>query len=162
MRLDKFLANNTHYSRREIHILLKAGRIHIDNETATSASQRIHNQQIITLDGQTIYHQDSPLYVMLHKPSGYVSANMDSQNPTVIDLLYERDAFIGSDEGYQRLQQSTLQIVGRLDMDTTGLLLLTNDGQWNHRITSPRSHCPKCYIAIDSNPALENWPASAA
>jgi len=72
---------------------------------------------------------------MLNKPPGYICATQDSQHPTVIDIIHE-----------PQYRQQALQIVGRLDKDTTGLVLITTDGQWNHAITSPRRHCIKQYI----------------
>ena len=81
-------------------------------------------------------------YLMLHKPTGYVCANSHSEYPVVVDLIR-----------LPRWQE--LQIVGRLDLDTTGLVLLTDDGQWNHRITSPRSECTKIYRVATANPIAQ-------
>jgi len=80
-----------------------------------------------------------------------VCATKDSQHPTVIDLIRERSRFVGSEFEFKQVQLAELQIVGRLDIDTTGLLLLTNDGAWNHSISSPNSHCAKQYLARVAN-----------
>lgn len=86
----------------------------------------------VTLDGQSI-EPPGPRYFMLHKPAGYVSATVDAAHPTALELL----------RGEPRCLD--LQIAGRLDRDTTGLLLLTDDGDWNHRLTSPARQCEKVY-----------------
>jgi len=86
----------------------------------------------VTLDGQSI-EPPGPRYFMLHKPAGYVSATVDTAHPTALELL----------RGEPRCLD--LQIAGRLDRDTTGLLLLTDDGDWNHRLTSPARQCEKVY-----------------
>ncbi len=86
----------------------------------------------VTLDGQSI-EPPGPRYFMLHKPAGYVSATLDAAHPTALELLRGEPRYLD------------LQIAGRLDRDTTGLLLLTDDGDWNHRLTSPARQCEKVY-----------------
>lgn len=131
MRLDKFLSNNTPYSRSQIHKLIRMGDVSVNGNCKLKPDQKIIDSDEIYLDNQLITAR-VPRYLMLNKPVGYVSATHDSEHPTVLDLLDE-----------DHLDE--LQIVGRLDKDTTGLLLLTDDGQWNHRITAPVSHCKKTY-----------------
>lgn len=138
MRLDKFLSNNTPWSRSQLHKIIRAGEVTINGEICWKADHKILPGDNIHLQQQLIT-QRQPRYLMMNKPAGYVCATQDSENPTVMDLLHEE--FI--DE---------LQIVGRLDKDTTGLLLLTDDGQWNHRITAPVSHCRKTYKVDLQNP----------
>ncbi len=138
MRLDKYLSNATDLSRREVKRLIKAGEITIDDERAINPAQQVCGEENICIDGASIA-MPGHRYFMLHKPAGVVSANKDSDHPTAIDLIYEHR----SDE---------LQIAGRLDIDTTGLLLVTDDGQWNHRITAPRSGCRKTYLMEVSAP----------
>ena len=131
MRLDKFLSNNTPYSRSQIHKLIRLGDVRVNGNSKLKPEQKILTSDEVYLHNELIA-QRQPQYLMMHKPAGYVCATQDSDNPTVMDLL---------DEDFL----DELQIVGRLDKDTTGLLLLTDDGQWNHRITAPVSHCKKTY-----------------
>ncbi len=148
MRLDRFLSQHTDYSRLQIHQLIKAARVAINNETARSPDYRLREYDVVTLDGTRI--QPTPLrYIMLNKPAGYVCANTDSEHPVVLDLLDEP-------------RKHELQIAGRLDMDTTGLVLLTDDGQWNHRITSPRQECAKTYLVTTADPIDHSAIASFA
>lgn len=138
MRLDKFLSQYSDYSRSLIQQAIKAGRVTVDEVIAKKGDQKIQGDEVITLDGKPV-EAFKTRYLMLHKPLGYVCANSDSDYPVVVDLIR-----------LPRWQE--LQIVGRLDIDTTGLVLLTDDGQWNHRITSPRHECDKIYRVTTANP----------
>lgn len=146
MRLDRFLSENAPYSRSEIKKLVKNKYVTINSEVATSPSR------IITLNSDRIYLQGeevkalTPAYLMLNKPPGYVSARVDATHPVVLDLVTANN-FLGHPAAFVTFQQFEWQIVGRLDIDTTGLLLMTSDGQWNHRITSPSHACTKVYVA---------------
>ncbi len=145
MRLDKFVGQCTDYSRSQIHQAVKAGRISINGVVAKKADLQLDGTENVLLDDQLIAIQ--PLrYLMLHKPLGYICANRDAAHPVVIDLL-------------ALPKKQELQIVGRLDIDTTGLVLLTDDGQWNHRITSPRHECPKTYLVTTANPITADTAA---
>lgn len=138
MRLDKFLSQNSDSSRSLIQQAIKAGRVSVNDVIAKKGDQKLLGDEIVTLDGN-IVEAFKTRYLMLHKPLGYVCANSDSDYPVVVDLIR-----------LPRWQE--LQIVGRLDIDTTGLVLLTDDGQWNHRITSPRHECDKIYRVTTANP----------
>lgn len=138
MRLDKFLSQNSDSSRSLIQQAIKAGRVSVNDVIAQKGDQKLVGDETITLDGN-IVEPFKTRYLMLHKPLGYVCANSDSDQPVVVDLIR-----------LPRWQE--LQIVGRLDIDTTGLVLLTDDGQWNHRITSPRHECDKVYRVTTANP----------
>ncbi|TNE78267.1 MAG: 16S rRNA pseudouridine(516) synthase RsuA [Gammaproteobacteria bacterium] len=143
MRLDRFISNASDYSRSQVKQLLRAGLVEVNGLITTNAATQVAEGDTISVDGFDI-STPSPRYLMLHKPAGVVSVTKDSEHPTALDLLDE-----------PRPEQ--LQIAGRLDIDTTGLLLITDDGQWNHRITSPRSHCRKTYrveLAEPLNTAL--------
>ena len=145
MRLDKFLSQNSDSSRSLIQQAIKAGRVSVNDVVAKKGDQKLVGDEIVTLDGN-IVEPFKTRYLMLHKPLGYVCANSDSDYPTVVDLIR-----------MPRWQE--LQIVGRLDIDTTGLVLLTDDGQWNHRITSPRHECDKIYRVITANPISDETAA---
>ncbi|HTF86021.1 MAG TPA: 16S rRNA pseudouridine(516) synthase RsuA [Cellvibrio sp.] len=137
MRLDKFIGHATDLTRSQIHQLIRQGAVAINHETARKAAQHIHTDDVVTVNSEVV----QPLgvrYFMLNKPTGYVCANHDGEHPTVLDLLDEPN-------------KSNLQIVGRLDIDTTGLVLLTDDGQWNHQVTSPRRECSKIYRVTTAN-----------
>lgn len=138
MRLDKFLSQNSDSSRSLIQQAIKAGRVSVDGVLAKKGDQKLEGNEIITFDNKVV-EAFKTRYLMLHKPSGYVCANTDSEHPVVVDLIR-----------LPRWQE--LQIVGRLDIDTTGLVLLTDDGQWNHRITSPRHECKKIYRVTTADP----------
>lgn len=131
MRLDRYLSNATDLSRKQVRGRIKNGAVAVNGATITDFAHRVDPADRVLLDGVEI-DTPRPRYFMLHKPDGYLCATGDSQYPTVLDLLNE-----------PRIED--LQIAGRLDIDTTGLVLITDDGQWNHRLTSPRSDCPKTY-----------------
>jgi 16S rRNA pseudouridine516 synthase len=143
LRLDKYISNATDLSRTDVKKLIKAGQVSIDDEIAASGAQKISSEQSISIDGSTIQLLNNR-YFMMNKPQGVVSATKDHSNPTAIDLIYEH-----------RNQQ--LQIAGRLDIDTTGLLLITDDGQWNHIVTSPRTDCKKIYLVELEKPVGEDY-----
>lgn len=137
MRLDKFIGNNTELSRTQIHIAIKQGLIFINDNPVAKTNAQITAGDKVVLNGQLIEERKAR-YLMLHKPAGYVSANSDSEHPTVLDLI-------------ELPFKQELQIVGRLDLDTTGLILLTDDGQWNHKITSPKHSHTKRYLVTTTN-----------
>lgn len=150
MRLDGFLAHCTALSRKDARRAIKAGRVSLDGTPVSKAATPVADDDTVTLDGQPVQRLARDTYLMLNKPAGVLSATTDASQPVVIDLLPEA-------------LSSRVHPVGRLDMDTTGLLLLTTDGQWSHRITSPRHHCPKTYrvtlaeaLTNDGRRQLEN------
>jgi 16S rRNA pseudouridine516 synthase len=143
LRLDKYISNATDLSRTEAKRLIKSGDVSIDEKIATSGSQKVSTDHSVTINGSPITLLVDR-YFMMNKPAGVVSATKDHTNPTAIDLIYEH-----------RNQQ--LQIAGRLDIDTTGLLLITDDGQWNHIVTSPRTDCKKIYLVELENPVGEDY-----
>lgn len=138
MRLDYFIANATALSRRDAKKAISGGLVQVDDQTCRKAGTPVAPESSITLEGRPL-SLPGERYLMLHKPEGVISATTDSQQPTALDLLPTN-------------VRQGLHIAGRLDADTTGLLLLTTDGQWSHRITSPRVHCPKTYRVTLSQP----------
>lgn len=138
MRLDKFLSHATGMSRTDARRAIKAGRVMLDGASARRADQSLTTDSEVRLDDRPVVLGGSR-YFMLHKPQGYVSATIDSEHPTVIDLM--------GDEGRR------LSIAGRLDKDTTGLVLLSDDGDWIHAVISPRRRCAKTYhVTLDAEP----------
>lgn len=134
-RLDKLLAGTWKWSRREVKALVRQGLVRVDGRLAASAEDKLDPAAaIITVAGETVaLHRFT--YVMLHKPAGVLTATEDRKQPTVLDLLPPELRRIG------------LAPVGRLDKDTEGLLLLTNDGELAHRLLSPKYHVDKRYLA---------------
>ena len=134
-RLDKLLAGTGKWSRREVKALVRQGLVRVDGRLAASAEDKLDPAAaIITVAGEPISLRRFT-YVMLHKPAGVLTATEDRKQPTVLDLLPPELRRIG------------LAPVGRLDKDTEGLLLLTNDGELAHRLLSPKYHVEKRYLA---------------
>lgn len=140
MRLDRFIANNSDFSRKDVTRLIKQKRVTVNAAMSTVAGLQLNAEDLVAIDHEPIYRR-SHAYVMLNKPAGSVCANQDADHPTVIDLL--RDSPFPAKD---------LQIAGRLDIDTTGLVLLTTDGDWNHRITAPSASCSKEYRVETAEP----------
>ncbi|WP_148864470.1 16S rRNA pseudouridine(516) synthase RsuA [Marinobacter fonticola] len=138
MRLDYFIANSANVSRKEARRLILAARASVDGVICKKAATQLSGSERVTLDDESMV-LPGERYLMLHKPEGVVSATTDSEHPTALDLL---------PPDWRR----NLHIAGRLDKDTTGLLLLSTDGQWTHRVTSPRAECPKTYLATLAEP----------
>lgn len=131
MRLDYFIANATSLSRKDAKRAIGKGQVEHNGKLCRQASSQVAKGDSIKLDGVALA-LPGERYLMLFKPEGVISATSDSQQPTVLDLLPAE-------------VRPGLHIAGRLDRDTTGLLLLTTDGQWSHRVTSPRTGCDKTY-----------------
>jgi 16S rRNA pseudouridine516 synthase len=132
--------------------MLAQKRIVVDGCIANDIGQKIDKFSKITLDGDTL-QDNQALYIMLNKPIGVVSATTDKLHKTVIDLLEEQDAFFyGLSE-----EKESLHIVGRLDLNTSGLLLLTNDSRWSERLTSPEHKVEKCYRVTLDNPLTDDY-----
>lgn len=135
MRLDKFLVACAVGSRTEVKNLLKAGRVTVNGKKEKSAKLQINEERDeIRFDGQVLEYEEFVYYIM-NKPKGVISATEDSKHRTVLDLL---DDLARTKEVFP---------VGRLDIDTHGLLLLTNDGQLAHALLSPKRHVDKTYLA---------------
>lgn len=134
-RLDKILANMGFGSRKEVKALIKTGCVEIDDKVVKEAEEKVDTRyQMIKVNG-TILNYRKYVYIMMNKPQGVISATEDARYETVLDLLK------GEYSNYQ------LHPVGRLDKDTEGLMLLTNDGKITHALTSPRKGIPKIYYA---------------
>lgn len=143
MRLDKFLANSGYGSRKDIRQLVKKGAVSVDGKVAADSGMQVDEvSSDISINGEKVSYKKY-IYIMLNKPDGYVSATYDKHLPVVTQLLGEYE---NSFEPYP---------VGRLDIDTEGLLVLTNDGDMCHRLLSPKSHVKKTYLVVTDSPALE-------
>lgn len=132
LRLDKFLANMSVGTRSEVKQLIRKGQVMVNGETAKKPEQKVTEKDGVFVNGQEISYC-AKQYYMLNKPAGVVSATEDSRYKTVLDCI----------EGGRK----DLFPVGRLDIDTEGLLLLTNDGELAHQLLSPKKHVPKVYYA---------------
>jgi 23S rRNA pseudouridine2605 synthase len=133
MRLAKYLSSRGVASRRAAERLIEAGRVSIDGETVTDPARTVTDDDAIAVDGSMVPPKQMHVVYAVNKPAGVVSTASDPQGrPTVIDLVESR---------------ARLYPVGRLDIDTTGLILLTNDGGLAHRLTHPRFEVPKTYRA---------------
>ena len=149
-RLDKIIANRGVATRREVKELVRQGRVLVNGIPAASPEQKFSMESdVITVDGIAVT-TERYCYLLLHKPAGVLSATEDSRQPTVLDLLPEQ-------------RRHGLSPVGRLDKDTEGLLLLTDDGELTHRLLSPRYHVDKVYYArVDGTPDESDVSAFAA
>ena len=135
MRLDKFIADSTELTRSLAAKAVKQKRVLVNGERPRTASLQVTEEDLITLDGETLSLNTGLRYFVMNKPQGYICANRDSLNPLVFDLL----------TGITKKQK--LHTVGRLDINTSGLLFITDDGQWSHQLTSPRRKIAKTYRA---------------
>lgn len=133
MRLDQFVSQAAAITRVDAQQAIRRGWVDVEGKTITKTATHIDPSAVVTLD-DVLITLPGDIYVMLHKPAGVVSAREDPEHPTVLDLI-------------DHPHRKTLHVVGRLDKDTTGLLLLTNDGDWSHRISAPKHHVPKTYLA---------------
>lgn len=142
-RLDKLLASTGRWSRREAKELIREGRVAVDGCPARSGEEKVDRASgTVTVDGAALTLQ-THTYIMLHKPAGVLSATEDPRQKTVLDLLPEE------------LRRREIFPVGRLDKDTEGLLLLTDDGDLAHRLLSPKRHVDKVYYARLDRPLGE-------
>ncbi len=134
MRIDKYLANMNVGSRKEVHQLIKQGIVAVNGTIVKTPKQQVKESDQVTVNDDVVAYQKYH-YFLLNKPKGILSATEDRSQSTVISLLAPQDRYQG------------IVPVGRLDKDTTGLLLLTNDGQLNHELLAPGKHVDKVYRA---------------
>ena len=132
-RIDKIIASQGKYSRKEVKALIAKGRIAVDGRVVSSSSEKADPLTTqISIDGKSLAFKRN-LYLMLNKPKGYVSATEDRDHPTVLELVP------------QEYRGRNLFPAGRLDRDTTGLMIITDDGVLAHNILAPKKHVPKLY-----------------
>ncbi|AWB67722.1 16S rRNA pseudouridine(516) synthase RsuA [Saccharobesus litoralis] len=131
MRLDKYICDASELTRKQAKQILKSGEITLNGQVVKNAATQVkEGDQVKWLDDEITLI--GPRYIMLHKPMDMICSNIDEVYPSVLNLLDIE-------------KKAELHIAGRLDADTTGLVLITNDGQWSHRITSPKHTCQKTY-----------------
>ncbi|MEA9979138.1 pseudouridine synthase [Pseudomonas sp. 10B1] len=132
MRLDRFLSNLPRFSRKDVRFALVGKRIKVDGQTVSNPLHEVREFSRVECDDEVLQIGKPARYFMLHKPPGCVSATTDPQHSTVLDLLNESD-------------KHDLHIAGRLDFNTTGLMVITNDGVWSRRLTQPQTKIAKIY-----------------
>ena len=142
-RLDRFISQHSAHSLSDVRLLVAQQRIWVNGAAADSIRQRITQFTHVVLDGVCL-NDKQPVYVMLNKPKGVVSATWDANHPTVMDLI-------------DHPMKSQLHIVGRLDFNTTGLVLLTNDGAWSRGISLPDAKRPKTYQVKVAQPLSDAY-----
>lgn len=140
--IGQVLSQQLGISRALVARELRAKRVTVDGEVVKSGAIKLTPEQV-AFDGNPLQQQNGPRYFMLNKPQGYVCSTDDPDHPTVLYFLDEPVAY-------------KLHAAGRLDIDTTGLVLMTDDGQWSHRVTSPRHHCEKTYLVTLEHPLAED------
>jgi 16S rRNA pseudouridine516 synthase len=131
MRLDRFLESKLSYSAQTVRDLFVRRKVTLNGIAVTEGRGRITEFCRVEVDGKVLQARDA-IYIMLHKPKGCVSATKDAKNKTVLDLV-------------DIPEKENLHLAGRLDFNTTGLLLLTNDGKWSRKLTQPQQKIPKTY-----------------
>ena len=140
IRIDRFLSDATGGSRKEVKAWLRAGRVSVDGERVRNAACQIAEHSVVDLDGNLVEMQ-GPRYIMVNKAVGTVCTALHADPRSVL-------------AGMPVSPRKPLQCVGRLDVDTTGLLLVTNDGEWNHRVSRP-GHLVKVYRATLAEPLVD-------
>lgn len=134
MRIDKYLANMNVGSRKEVHNLIKRKIVTVNGEVVKTPKEQVKEEDQVAVDGEKVAYQQYH-YFLLNKPKGVISATEDKSQKTVLSLLKPKDRY------------KDIAPVGRLDKDTTGLLLLTNDGALAHELLAPNKHVTKKYRA---------------
>lgn len=141
-RLDRFLKRTQQISKQQCRQLLAQKRLSVDGDIATSAQHLVTQFSHVKLDGVSIQNY-SPLYIVLHKPLGVVSATSDDQHRTVLDLI-------------NHPRKQTLHLAGRLDKNSTGLILLSNDGAWSRGLSLPQNNVTKTYQVTVAKPITDD------
>lgn len=144
MRLDKFLAENTGLTRSQASKALRQGLVEVNGKLEKSASLKISENDSVIFEGEPLQWYTPGQYIMLNKPQGYVCSHDEQDHPSVLQF-------------FDYPLAGKLHCAGRLDVDTTGLVLLTDDGQWSHRLTSPKHHCEKTYLVTLADPIEDNY-----
>ncbi len=147
-RLDRFLSARLQISRSNLRLLLAGGRVQVNGQVEGDRQRRIGPFDRVVCDGE-ILQANRPRYLMLNKPAGVVSATRDDHHPTVLDLLPED-------------QREGLHLAGRLDFNSTGLVLLTNDGDWSRQLSQPENQVRKHYRVTLEKPLTDDYVTAFA
>lgn len=142
MRIDKFICKSTELTRTEAKKVLKSGDVRVNGEVIKNAATQVHENNTIDIDGQILTPRTSR-YIMVHKPLNTICSNVDEVYPSILNYIEVDKVF-------------DLHIAGRLDADTTGLVIVTDDGRWSHNIISPNKECSKTYRVWLRNPINES------
>ncbi len=143
MRLDKYICDSLGLTRREATQIIKSGDVTVDGEIHKTGAFKVNEDACVEWQDREL-PKPGPKYIMLNKPEGFVCSQEDGFNQTVYVLIDEPN-------GHK------LHFAGRLDVDTTGLVLMTDDGQWSHRITSPKHKCDKVYRVWLADPMTSDY-----
>ncbi|AWW34454.1 16S rRNA pseudouridine(516) synthase RsuA [Mannheimia varigena] len=149
MRLDKFIAENTGLTRSQAAKALKSGIVTVNGKIEKSGAAKISQEDEIYYEDQKLEWMEAGQYFMFYKPQGYICSHDDGEYPTVFQF-------------FDYPLMTKLHTAGRLDVDTTGLVLLTDDGKWSHRITSPKHHCEKTYLVTLADPVEDFYAEKLA
>ncbi len=145
MRLDKFLCENTGLTRSQAGKVLRAGTVEVNGQVVKTGATQIDSTDNVKFNGEYLTGYQAGQYIMLNKPQGYVCSHDECDYPSILQF-------------FDYPLAGKLHCAGRLDVDTTGLVLLSDDGQWSHRITAPKHHCPKTYLVTLADPIESHYP----
>jgi len=148
MRLDKFVCKSTALTRAEATTMITDGCVVVNNDVVCDVATQVHEDNIISLNGEILTARASR-YILLHKPADTICSNIDEAYPSLFNYIDVDNA-------------SELHVAGRLDADTTGLVLVTDDGRWSFNIITPTKHCQKVYRVGLSRPISEDVAAKFA
>ena len=143
MRLDKYLATHSDATRTLAKMAIKTGRVEINGVVTKDQGKKVKPDDVVSINGREL-KESGEVYLVMNKQAGIICATRDEEQDTVLDFL----------DGYTHKQ---LHIAGRLDKDTTGLVLITSDGKWSHRVTSPNYVCGKTYLLETILPMQESY-----
>ncbi len=143
MRLDKYLATHSDATRTLAKMAIKTGRVEINGTVCKDQGKKVKPDDVVSINGREL-KESGEVYLVMNKKAGIICATQDEEQDTVLDFL----------DGYTHKE---LHIAGRLDKDTTGLVLITSDGQWSHRVTSPNYVCEKSYLLETILPIEESY-----
>lgn len=149
MRLDKFIAEHTGLTRSQASRAIRSGEVTINGNLEKNSAAKVSETDEIHYQGERVIWVGDGQYFMLYKPQGYICSHEEGDYPTVFDF-------------FDYPLNHKLHCAGRLDVDTTGLVLLTDDGQWSHRITSPKHHCEKTYLVTLADPVEDFYAEKLA